>query len=116
MKCCDITIGMLNRQVQFERATKTRIDGGGYGYSWSNLLKAWVSLKPKVGTEKTHAGQLRATNLLRVIMRYTDILKTDDLLHYRGEDYEIKSIINIDEADVWLELTLEKGVIKRATA
>lgn len=112
MKCCDVTLGMLNRQLTFERATKTRVSGGGYDYTWSPIKTLWGKITPKIGTEKTHAGKLRATNFVKIIVRYTTALKESDIINYRGDDYEIRSIINTEEADLWIEILAEKGVIK----
>ena len=111
MKCCDITIGMLKRRVTFQRANKVRRDGGGYDYDWADLLTAWAKITPKTGTEKTHAGKLQATNYVIVIMRYTNVLQADDRMQYNGNDYQIRSIINIEEQNQWLELKLEQGVV-----
>ena len=111
MKCCEITIGKLNRKITIERSIKTKNSGGGYDYTWSTLHTVYAMLKPKNGSERTHAGQLEATNKHDIVFRYISDLLPDDRVNYNGEKYQIRSIINVEEANKWTQLVCESGVV-----
>lgn len=110
MKCCDITAGMLKRRVSLQRKTDTPDGSGGVTVAWTQYAQPYAMIKPKQGSEKLHADRLDATGLSTVLMRYrSDVLESDKLV-FRGKDYQIRSIVNIEEADRFLELTIERGV------
>lgn len=110
MKCCDITPGMMKRRVSLQRKGDTPDGAGGVTVAWTQYAQPWASIKPKQGSEKLHSDRLDATGLSIVVMRYRDDVIESDKLVYRGKDYQIRSIVNIEEADRFLELTIERGV------
>ena len=111
MKCCDITIGMLNRKISIQRENRVKNDTGGYDLTWSTVLTPWARIKPKSGGEKVHANRLDATGLSQVVIRYNDSLVETDRVLYKGNLYQIRSIINIDEQNQWTEIIMERGVV-----
>lgn len=111
MGCCKVVLNQLNKKIVIERATKTRIVGGGYDYEWNTLKIIYGSIKPKNGREGIHANQLEATNMNTVIFRYFDGLLPDDRLNHNGKLYQIRSIVNMDEMNQWYELVAELGVV-----
>lgn len=110
MKCCDIVAGQLNRKVEIYRLVRTSDGQGGETEAPSLVASPWARLTPKSGSEKVHADRLDAHGLSSVVIRYRDDLDESMYLVYRSRNYQIRSIINVEEADEWTELTIERGV------
>lgn len=109
MKCCDITIGDLKRRITIQQQTKVRDGMGGYEDGWAQVAQPWAKISPKSGSEKLRADKLNADGLSTVIIRYRSDLNESMRVVYRGNNYQIRSIINIEEADRFLELTIERN-------
>ena len=110
MKCCDITPAKLNRKVSLYRLDKTPTDTGGFEQSWFKVADLWASIKNMSGTELVRADQLGATSYSDFTIRYRSNIDETMKIVYRGTDYQIRHINNIEEADRWLMIKAEKGV------
>ena len=110
-KCCDIKIGELNRKITIRQLTNTPDGQGGFeSDSWSNFAQPWARLKPMKGGEKVHADRLTTNQLTQCMIRYISGITTKMQVLYNGDEYQIRSIVNVDEANEWLELMLERVV------
>jgi SPP1 family predicted phage head-tail adaptor len=110
MKCCDLTAGMLNRKIDFQRQVTAPTASGGETVVWSSYATAWAHIKPMTGSEKIKFDRLGFEQMMKVVIRFRPDLTTLDKVVYRGNQYQIRSIVNIEEADQWLEIMMEKGV------
>lgn len=112
MKCCNISVGDLRHRVTIQRKENAPDGTGGSITTWVTLAQPWAKLTPKTGTEKIYLNRLNAQNMMSVVIRYNasyDFKDTDKLL-FKGNQYQIRSIINIEERDKYIELLVEKGV------
>lgn len=114
MKCCDITAAMLKRKVSIQGKQTTNDGFGGVGVVWAEVDSPWCMMKPLNGRERVYADRLNAAGDTILTMRYKSPLGFDESAKvvYRGDEYQIRSIINLEEADRWLQLVLEKGVVQ----
>jgi SPP1 family predicted phage head-tail adaptor len=110
VKCCDITPAQLNRKVELYRLEKTATATGGFNQSWVKVASLWAKIKNMSGTELVRADQLGATSYSDFTIRYRSNINEMMKLVYRGTDYQIRHINNIEEADKWLIVKAEKGV------
>ena len=110
MKCCDITAGQLNIKTQIYRLIKVPDGAGGYTQDWELVFSPWARVKPKSGSEKLHSQRLNATGLASVVIRYSAGINETMKIFFKGRDHNIRSVVNIEEADEWLELLVERGV------
>ena len=110
MKCCDITAGQLNRKITISEPVLADDGYGGDDETWSTVYTPWARIKPKSGGEKMHAQRLDATGLASIVIRYRAGLSETMKVTYAGKDYQIRSIIDIEEAHKWIELLVERGV------
>lgn len=110
MKCCDIYPGMLNRRISIERKTLTADALGGFTEIWQPLAQPWANIKPMSGREIIHADKIDAVAVSRFIIRHNPNLREDDRVLYRGNYYNIRSLVNIDEQYEYTEITAERGV------
>ena len=112
MKCCDITPGMLNRRLSIQEKQTTETPTGGQTVAWVEVAKPWAFMKPLNGRERVYANRLNATGDTIATIRYRSGLTESMKAVYRGDEYQIRSIINLEEADEWLQLVLERGVVQ----
>ena len=110
MNCCGITPGMLTRRISIERLTTTPDALGGFAESWAAIAMPYAHIKPMSGRELVNADKLDALAVSRFVIRYRSDLRESDRVNYRGTRYNIRSIVNINERDEWLEITAERGV------
>ncbi len=110
MKCCSITTGMLNRKIELQQLVKTPTATGGFTQSWVSVATLWAKIKNTSGSELLHADQLGATSFSDFTIRYRANINELMKIVYRGIDYQIRHINNIEEADLWLIVKAEKGV------
>jgi SPP1 family predicted phage head-tail adaptor len=110
MKCCQITTGMLNRKIKLYQLVKTPTETGGFTQSWAFVTAPWAKIKNTSGSELLHADKLGATSFSDFIIRYRTNIDERMKIVYRGNDYQIRHIDNIEEADQWLLVKGEKGV------
>lgn len=112
MKCCDITPSMLNRKIEIQRLTVIANDAGGFSESWTTLASPWAKIKNASGTELIHADQLGAVAFSDFTIRYRSDLTETMRIVYRGINFQIRHINNIEEADIWLIIKAERGVVQ----
>ena len=109
MKCCQITVGMLNRKVELQQLVKTPTVTGGFTQAWVSVAFMWAKIKNNSGTELLHADKLGATAFADFTIRYRASIDETMKLIYRGVDYQIRHINNLEEADLWLVVKGERG-------
>ena len=110
MKCCDIYAGKLNKRISIERETSTPNDSGGQNITWTRYKEVKAMIKPKSGTERVRGMQLESPLSHSIFIRYTaDILPTDRV-NFSGRLMQIRAVINIEEANKWIELACQEGV------
>lgn len=110
MKCCNIKPSSLNRKVELYRLEKTATPTGGFTQSWVKVADLWAAIKNMSGTELVRADQLGATSYSDFTIRYRANIDETMKIVYRGTDYQIRHINNLEEADKWLVVKCERGV------
>lgn len=111
MKCCDITSGMLNRKADLYSLTASKT-ATGTTRAWVFVATIWCSIKNSSGTERVHGDKLKAIATSKFTMRYRDDITETSKLVYNNTDYQVRHIDNIEEADKWLIVKCEKGVVQ----
>ena len=109
MKCCQITASDLNRKVELQELIKTPTATGGFTTSWLKVADVWAKIKNTSGSELLHADQLGATAFSDFTIRYRSNINEVMRLVYRGDNYQVRHINNIEEADLWLIVKAERG-------
>ena len=110
MKCCQILPSDLNRKVELQALVKTSTATGGFTQSWVSVAFIWSKIKNTSGSELLHADQLGATSFSDFTIRYRTNINDIMKIVYRGNDYQIMHVNNLEEADLWLVVKAEKGV------
>jgi SPP1 family predicted phage head-tail adaptor len=90
---------------------------GGNTVSWSNLTTVWAKLDNLSGSlgrnfnsEKSFAGQLQDKTFYKITIRYVSGIDTKMRILFENKALNIKSVINVDEKNEFLEIFAEEGV------
>lgn len=110
MKCCDITAGNLREPLTIQRKSGQSDGMGGEAIQWVDFAQTRGDVRPLSGREAVQAMQLQASITHRVYIRYRDDLLPEDRLLMRGQPLQIRSIVNVEMRNRWLELACEQGV------
>ena len=110
MKCCDIPIGKMRSLVSLQHRTKTTDGAGGWTNTWTQYAKVWAWIKPLSGSETLTSMQLENPVTHRIYIRYrSDMLESDRIVH-RSRNFNIRSILDIEELKRYIEISAEENV------
>jgi SPP1 family predicted phage head-tail adaptor len=101
---------MLNRKIELQKLVKVSTNTGGFTDTWVSVAILWAKIKNTSGTELLHADQLGATSFSDFTIRYRANINELMKIVYRGTDFQIRHINNMEEADQFLVIKAEKGV------
>ena len=109
MKCCQIKSSDFNRKIKLQSLVNTPTDTGGFTSAWVDVADIWAKIKNASGTELIHADQLGATAYSDFTIRYRSNITESMRIVYRGINYQVRHINNLEEADLWLIVKAERG-------
>lgn len=110
MKCCELTAGKLKEPLAIQRKTMVPDGMGGQVVTWVTLANIRGDVRPMSGREALHGMQLQASVTHRIYIRYRADITAADRLMMRGQPLQIRSVINLELSDRWLELMCDAGV------
>ncbi len=101
----------LKHQLVLQTPVLSSDVAGGNSVSWSVVDTVWAEIKTRSsGDERSFAGKLQAEHSFYVLIRYRSDVSAQMRLLYGGRALNIRRVVNVDEADVLLELLVEEGV------
>jgi len=110
LKCCDLTAGQLREPLTIQRKFAVSDGIGGQTISWITLGSTRGDVRPVSGREALQAMQLQASVTHRIYIRYRSDITAADRLTMRGQPLQIRSVVNIEMRNRWLELSCDSGV------
>ena len=99
-----INPGRLNRRVSIYRYTTIETELGSSKKVLAYDRTVWAELRPTRGTEFLEYYKEANALQFKVTMRYRPDLTEKDVLVYKDRQFEINSVINIMEANIYLEV------------
>ncbi len=105
-----IQAGELNRQVALQRKTTTPTSNGERTPTWTTFATTWMGLKSVSGQEQERGKGTTATQTHRAKMRYRPDVDVQCRVQYKGRNFLINSVLNIDEMNAELNLDLTEVV------
>lgn len=110
-----INPGRLNKRVKILRYEDFVTELGQKKTGLVEAATVWAELRPMRGTE--FLEYYRSANALqfKVTIRYRSDLTEKDVLEYNGRQFEINSIINIMEGNVYQEVFCTESKDKLVT-
>jgi len=110
MKCCDITPGSLRNRIKIQRETFVADGFGGGTKTFTDFAELRAFIKPISGSERLYSQRLEANVTHRIFIRYRDDLNTTDRINYKGRLMQIRALINLEEANRFIEIYADEGV------
>jgi len=108
--------GQLRYRVIIENKIKTRDTDGGEVVSWSTNIPVWASIQPLRGQEYFNAQQTKAIVSHRIRIRYTQLAASTEItpgecrINWDSRYFNIHSVINASERNIYLDLMCSEGV------
>lgn len=111
-----VNIGNLNKRITFLQYANTTNDEGFEIDGWTPVATVWAAVKTLQGQEYIAAATIQAERTTRFIIRYSkrmnSLLNNKMRVKYGGREFEIKSIINDNEANVTFTIIGEEVNVK----
>lgn len=102
-------IGQLRHPVELQKFINVQDELGNQIEEWTTVATVWAAVEPVSGKEYWEARMLQAETTVKVTLRYRPGLNPVEYrLVFRGEIYEIESIINLEGRDRLLQLMCKK--------
>lgn len=106
--------GNLREKAVFKQLSAGAIDAYGNQYTgWVVRVTRMVDLIERVGREAIEGGALSDVVQATLRMRKdtaTSAIKTSDMVTVRGNDWSVKSIVQLDRKGTILDVLIERGV------
>ena len=122
MKCCDMNAGKLRALITIERKTDTPDGIGGRVESWAadpagGVWASWTGYQgtAQFNSEENRADRQTPINRFRVVIRFrgdsydAPYYSESDRLYYRNREYNIEAVIDVEDQQKWLEMTVIDG-------
>lgn len=102
----------LRHRISLQTAHDVHDDAGGVTRSWEEVGMLWAEILPVSSGrgERVFAEQLTAGITHRITIRYRSGVTAAQRIVYQGRSFNIRSVVNVGEAGVILEIQAEEGV------
>ena len=112
IRCCDMHAGKLTETVSFTRRSLTGDGAGGQTESWGSVSNAPTRafVTNAGGGERYRSDRTEAIVRVRLVTRYTDVLREGDRVQIRDKVHNIRFIDNVEFKNKWLQIDVEGGV------
>ena len=104
--------GKLREKVEVFRLTGSINAYGNPYQSWTSQGTRKASIVERTGREQLDAGALQDGSVATLRMRYDSMTKTitpKDRLTFRGDDWDVQSVIQATDRRRWIEVLVERG-------
>ncbi len=99
-----IDAGILIHVVEILENNKTRGSGGSTKDKWEVVDKRRAAIRPIRGRERVEGKRLESRVTHRITMRYWKGLTSENMLRFNGREFNLDSVINVDERNEELEI------------
>jgi SPP1 family predicted phage head-tail adaptor len=98
-----------NRKISIEKLVIESDGQGGKSQEWEEVFSTVAEIKPLSANQVLFASNLQHRVTHKIYIRYRKGLAISQRIIYDSRIFQIKGIINIDEANRWLEILTEEG-------
>ena len=109
MKCCSLYAGLLRTPIEIQEYQSVPDGMGGQVEQWVTVMRVRTHWKHASMYEQLQAMKLNAGVIHRVYMRYSPVPTPKHRIWYKGQAYQIRGVVDIEERRQWLELRVEEG-------
>ena len=102
-------LGPLNKRIDIQARSATVDAFGQESETWATVATVWASVEPLSGRELLAAQQVQGETTHRIRMRYQSGVTTSSRLLFNLRPFDVRSVINKNEAGAFLELLCTEG-------
>jgi len=84
-----VSVGQMDRKVDLQYRSRTRLPGGSVDESWSTLTTVWAHLYEQEGERSIEGPEGRRTRTITLITRWRDLSPLAYRLKLEGDIYEV---------------------------
>ena len=103
-------IGDLDQVISIQQQSGTPDGGGGQAQSFSELAKAYASVRPIRGQEREERGAVREVRQYMFTMHRRTDLTNDMAIDWQGSRYNIRNIKVPGPREQFMDVIAEYGV------
>lgn len=100
----------LKQRIRIESKSVTRNELGEEVVAWELLAETWAEANPLRGSEFFAAAQLQDDQIVKFIIRHRAGVQETMRVMWRGEHYDITSVISVSGGLRIMELMTRRGV------
>ncbi len=108
--CLVLNASELRHHIVIQTQTETPDGYGGFSTTWAEYANAWAAIKPYKAWEQGVSLQNESRTQHKISIRYIAGLDNVMRIKFGGRYFNIKSIINREEANVTLDIIAEEGL------
>lgn len=99
-----MNIGKLRHRITLLRQVNEVNDYGASTQTWKRVATVWADVRPLSGREYFSAQQVQSEVTTQIWLRHIDGIKPTMKVKFGKREFEILSVLNIQERDVSLQL------------
>lgn len=99
----------MDKRITIQAKSQSSDGAGGFTDSWAQSHQAWAYVAPTTGFERWRGEQMETPVTHKFVMNYQTGITTAHRISYDSRVFNITEVLNIDEADVILELQAVEG-------
>ena len=107
-------VGQLRHRLTFQKPTEARVDSGGFAttYPEKDWLTVWAAVWGLKDKEEDEARRIAGKRIRRIRIRYRSGLTDKWRIYWakKGIYLNIKSIIDVSERHIYLDIMAEETV------
>jgi SPP1 family predicted phage head-tail adaptor len=88
--------------------------GGGQESDWTLVDTQYGSLAPVSASQRFQAMKLEMSITHKIVMRWSNLITIDSdvKLVHSGREFNVRSVINVEERDRFIEIMADEGVVQ----
>lgn len=99
-----MNIGKLRHRITLLKQVNEVNDYGASTQTWKRVATVWANVRPLSGREYFSAQQVQSEITTQIWLRYIEGIKPTMKVKFGKREFEILSVLNIQERDVSLQL------------
>jgi len=108
--CLVLSASVLRQYITIETPTEAADSYGGFSTTWATFASAWVAINPVKNWEHPISMQNETRTTHKISMRYIAGLNDKMRIKFGTRYFNIRSIINREEANVTLDIMADEGL------
>jgi SPP1 family predicted phage head-tail adaptor len=105
-----MSLGKMRHRIKIQSRDTTSDGAGGYSSSWDEFDEIWAYMKPASARENFKGMQIAEEKSYEFTIRYQSGISAGQRLKYGSRLFNIKSVLNRDERNRYLDILAEEGV------